>query len=139
MERSHAETRQPGPGMLSWHHTGMHKLGCTNRERSSQPTQPVVSAPPKLRPGGKGPGGSRTPGPNSLCPTARLADQWVRCAPSTGKGAPASEGFGKAEEGGQEGGRKQTITAGVFSLPSSHIVIGSKDLSPKSLVLVLKV
>jgi len=50
---------------------------------------------------------TQTWGSKRPCPKAHLPDRGAHGAPSVGKGASVPMGSGKAEQGAQEGGRKQ--------------------------------
>ena len=139
MERSHAETRQPGPGMLSWCHSGMHKLRCTNWETSARQTQPVVSPPPKRRPGCEGPGGSNTHGSKRPCPKARLPDEGAAVHQPLAKGLQYQRGLEKLNRVVRKGEESRRSYCSCFlATQLTHCHWKQRPFS-QSLVLVLKV
>lgn len=131
MEWSHAESRQPGLGMLC-----VHKLVCINQDGKARQTQLTVSPPPKHRPGCKSPGGSRTrdPGgsmPQSTSPRSLCTFLWQR--------GFCPRGFWKISAGWSGKGRKQLQLLQLFSRYPAHTLSLEAKTFLQSLVLMLKV
>lgn len=105
----------------------MHRVGdgCSANTTHGQP-------PTKTQPGSKGPGGSKSRGSESPCSKAHLPGPQL-LATTHWQRAFSIAGVCRSLTGRSGRGKKaDAVTAAACSLPSSHVVTGSKDLPSKS-------